>query len=332
MKLIALVPVRNEARILATTLTCLDQFCDHIIVSDHQSTDSSREIAKSFSRVTLIHNKSHIRAGAEHGRPAMFNAARQFEGNNLLLCLDADEIAPPFIFSALKSAIEGHYAPGTYFSLWWVQLWRSINHYRNDTSVWSNNYAPMLLYDDRSDHIWGDRHFLHGGRLPNRQDSSKLVQLNNFPVLHLQWVYWERTQYKQAHYRMLELVKSNFRNAMRINAAYEFTLGQDNAGVTPVPETWLKGVTFPTDLMVPKPCWHYDDIFSMFDTYGIVNFESLQIWHLPDLRQRFLIECGRTPKPLVRSTIRRLLKTTALQTAKAVLAPSFLERLARKRV
>lgn len=323
MQLIALMPVRNEARILSTTLKCLDQFCDQIIISDHSSTDSTREIAKEFSKVTLIHNTTPV-GGAEHGRPAMFDVARQFDGNNLLLCLDADEIAPPALFSGLKAAISEQYSPGTFFKLWWVQLWRSLNFYRDDQSVWSRNYIPMMLYDDRRQNHWGERHFLHGGRLPSIAEPSCLIQLENFPVLHLQWAYWERTQFKQAYYRMLEFVRAGFRDAQAINAKYAITLGDENEGLAPVPEVWLEGITFPPDLMDLQPCWHYDDIVSLFEQYGLARFEPLQIWHLSELSQRFFTECGHIPQAdvhvatghsynaLLRRVARRVLPRTVI--------------------
>lgn len=294
MKLIALVPVKNEARILSTTLGCLNEFCDHIIVSDHQSTDNSVKIAKNFSKVNLIQN--HSPQGADHGRPAMFDAARQFDGNNLILSIDADEITPPKIFSGLKKFVLEQYQQGTFFSLWWVQLWRDLNFYRDDSSVWSNNYHPMLFYDDRQHNHWGERYFLHGGRMPTNVNKSKIVQLKKFPVLHLQWVYWERTQFKQAHYRMIEFIEKDFKHAEAINETYSITLGQDEEGLAQVPKNWLAGISFPSDLMNIHPSWHYDDIFKLFKQYGVSAFEPLQIWHINELRDYFILNTGRAPK------------------------------------
>jgi glycosyltransferase involved in cell wall biosynthesis len=289
------MPVRNEARILPTTLNCLNQFCDQIIISDHASTDATREIVKSFKKVTLIHNTTEIGCG-DQGRPAMFDVARQFDGNNLILCLDADEIAPPKIFQNIKAVVGERYKPGASFMLRWVQLWRSLNFYRDDESVWSKNYHPMMFYDDRSHNNWGDRKFFHGGRLPNIIDSSRVIKLESFPVLHLQWAYWERTQFKQAHYRMLEFVRASFKGAQAINATYAITLGDENERLSQVPEKWIEGITFPQDLMSLHPCWHYDDILLLFEKYGIACFEPLQIWHLTELRERFIAICGHIPQ------------------------------------
>src|SRR5260221_7948741 len=44
VKIIALLPIRNEAWVLEHALACLSGFCDVIIASDQQSTDDSRAI------------------------------------------------------------------------------------------------------------------------------------------------------------------------------------------------------------------------------------------------------------------------------------------------
>lgn len=322
MQLIALMPVRNEEPILAGTLACLEQFCDRIIVADHHSIDGTRDIARKFSKVLLIDNPTQ-QEGPEGIWPALFEEARQFEGNNLLLCIDADEIPPPSIFKNLKAAIADKYRPGDHFSLWWVQLWRSYDFYRDDQSVWSNSYKPLLVFDDRLPLAWGDRH-LHSGRLPDLRDPSRLIKLEGFPILHLQWVYWNRTQIKQARYRMLEYVQADFRDAKAINAKYAITLGDENEGLSPIPKEWLEGITFPPDLMDLQPCWHYDDIVSLFEKYGLACFEPLQIWHLPELSQRFIAECGHIPQAdvhvarghsynaLLRRVARRVLPRTVI--------------------
>jgi hypothetical protein len=48
VKIIALLPVKNEAWVLEHTLASLSGFCDVILVNDQQSTDGSRSIAARF--------------------------------------------------------------------------------------------------------------------------------------------------------------------------------------------------------------------------------------------------------------------------------------------
>jgi hypothetical protein len=51
MKIIALMPVRNEAWVLPHSLACLSAFCDVILVNDQSSEDESREICRRFPKV-----------------------------------------------------------------------------------------------------------------------------------------------------------------------------------------------------------------------------------------------------------------------------------------
>ena len=54
MKVIALMPVRNEAWVLEHSLRCLSGYCDVILVADQDSEDASREICRGFPRVTVL--------------------------------------------------------------------------------------------------------------------------------------------------------------------------------------------------------------------------------------------------------------------------------------
>ena len=54
MRVIALLPVKNEAWVLEHTLACLSSFCDVVLVNDQRSEDGSRKIGKRFPKVVWI--------------------------------------------------------------------------------------------------------------------------------------------------------------------------------------------------------------------------------------------------------------------------------------
>jgi len=55
-----------------------------------------------------------------------------------------------------------------------------------------------------------------------------------------------------------------------------------------------------------------------FDEYGIGFFEPLQIWHITLLRERFVAQVGREPRPAVRlSPARRVLRAIGNRVAVA---------------
>jgi glycosyltransferase involved in cell wall biosynthesis len=290
VKLIALIPVRNEALLLPTTIRCLAQFCDHILIADQGSTDGSANIAAAFEKVQVILNPAPPGTGFVLRRQILLDAFRDYEGENIALCLDADEFAPPAIFQRLKADAERFGRPGVSFAFWWVQLWRRLDQHRDDQSVWSNSWKPMAFWDDRK-LAYANGSQVHEVRVPE----AEVVKLHGFPILHLQWVYWERTQYKQAWYRMLEFRDAGFQHAEAINQKYSITLGEEVVGVSKTPPEWLAGLDLPASLWHPLPNWHYDEIKKMFVTFGIERFEALQIWHIEKLRDDFRSTVGREP-------------------------------------
>jgi glycosyltransferase involved in cell wall biosynthesis len=326
VKVIALVPVKNEADILPFSLSCLEQFCDHIIVADHLSTDATVDTVKRFAKAQVFSNTTG-QEGPEAVWPRLFEAARHFSGENLYLCLDADEFPPPAIFANIANLVSEQGQPGDHFALWWVQLWRSFIRYRSDDSVWSKSYKPIAFFDDRKPLTWGTRE-LHSGRLPEPTTSSRIVTLEGTPVLHLQWAYWDRTQFKQARYRMIEFINLGFKSAEAINAKYAITLGGQNEGTSAVPEAWLEGIQFPVNLMDKIQCWQFEDIRRMFDEYGVAAFEPLQIWHIEQLKDIFVQRCGRPPVVLVVKDTNNSMIAAAKRRMKTIL-PDFVIRALR---
>ena len=60
MKIIALMPVRNEAWVLPHSLACLSAFCDVVLVNDQNSEDESREICRTFPKVVLLESSERL--------------------------------------------------------------------------------------------------------------------------------------------------------------------------------------------------------------------------------------------------------------------------------
>lgn len=303
MKVIALMPVRNDAHFLPVSLSCLEQFCDHIfIVVDNQTTDDSVAVAQSFAKVKVIHNTGHSGTEWRNGamvkaRCLLFDAFRSFEGQNIGICTDADEITPPRVFARLREVVAAADRPGSIFSLWWVQLWKSLSFYRDDQSVWSNSWKPMAFHDDRNLYYPEDQSPFHESRTPLPPGAWEPRSLTDFPVLHLQWAYWNRTQYKQAWCRVDEFIFHEFKNAPGINGRYAITLDDPNERLTPVRSEWVEGLPPLPSPDAPLPNWPREQIFRFFGEYGIERFEPLQIWHIDELHDRFVEEIGRAPVP-----------------------------------
>ena len=93
MKIIAMVPARNEGWIIGHCLAALSQFCDVVLVSDRQSDDDTREICRRFAKAVVLDAGPDARIREQ--RWQLLDAARDYDGCNLLWSNDADELVSP---------------------------------------------------------------------------------------------------------------------------------------------------------------------------------------------------------------------------------------------
>ncbi len=111
MKVIALLPVKNEAWVIEHTLASLSGFCDVILVNDQQSTDGTREIAARFPKAVWIESpESKV---CEQARWQLWDVARDYDGTNLVWCTDADELVSPRLVRRFLDERRAELAGGT---------------------------------------------------------------------------------------------------------------------------------------------------------------------------------------------------------------------------
>src|SRR6056297_1917817 len=137
MKIIALLPVKNEAWILPTFISSVKNVADEIIAIDDFSTDDSAEILRGVG-ATVVTNPYPAKKGwAEYKiRQKLLDLGREHGGTHFI-CIDADEaLTANFAETGLPhlKAMQ----PGDKLSLQWLALWKSPLVYRDDTSIWSN--------------------------------------------------------------------------------------------------------------------------------------------------------------------------------------------------
>jgi glycosyl transferase family 2 len=297
MKIIALVPVRNEAWVLEHSLACWSGFCDVVIVNDQMSTDTTREICRRFPKVVLLESKpaDMVARLPQQARWRLLEAARNYDGNNLLWCTDADELTPPAPARRFFADHAGVLWPRRVIECRFHNLWKDARRFRQDLSLYGPHWKPMGFVDDRRvGYPMGERP-LHEPRMPLEPDASAL-RAEELPVLHLQWVIWNRNQMKQAWYRCVELINGRL-TALELNALYQGTLPIWYVHTEPVPDAWLADLTLPPASADREPSWHEQEMLAWFDERGVEFFEPLEIWHVPSLRREFQRRTGRNPRP-----------------------------------
>lgn len=296
MKKILIIPVKNEEWILEFTLTCASLFFDHIIIADENSTDDTPNICAKFPKVVYFKNEAKSYDEGNR-RQILLNAARQFEGNNFIAHLAADEIFSANILEeSVFNALVKDKAPGTSFSFQWVQLWRNDKEYRNDPqSMWTNFDRPFAFIDDRE--VQFEPGFAHLSIIPESLALSA-ISVPHIKVLHYQFMDFPRMLRKQRWARLLEFGKYTqpvFLKSIILNNKYIATKDETTLKVAPVLDSWLD--TYPPCTLRPDTGkWHETKAIEFMTEYGVENLYWLDIWdytwppQFPDKRnwlQRF---------------------------------------------
>jgi glycosyltransferase involved in cell wall biosynthesis len=307
MKIIALVPVKNEAWILPTFLSSVKPISDKIIALDDNSTDESKKILEQNNVLVLpFKQKQNIQSPMSERRKILLEEGRKQKGTHFIW-LDADEaFTNPFIKNS-KNIIQAM-KPGQKLVMQWLALWKNTSYYKNDSSVWSNNYKDFIFCDHPEYDF--EQKFLSEARTPEStipSDNIK-ININQGAVLHFQFVFWQGFQIKQAWYRCLELIKKP-QNAFNINQTYKITLDDKKTKLSKMPDNWVKGIKMPLSESKIKTLSLLKEISARFNQYGILFFEPLQIWHVPELYNEFVKIIGRKPRPILKPDLHIRVKT-----------------------
>jgi len=282
MKIIVVMPVKNEEWILEKSLKAASFFADHIIVADQNSTDRTSEICKRFPKVIYIKNPSE-KFNERERRKILLSKVREFYGNNLVFALDADEILTanilkPKILEKLVKQIK----PGMSVILQWIMVWKNPFQYRYDNlPKWRNNWKHFVYWDDRK--MSFDNTKIHSARVP-KDALSNSIKFEDIKVLHYQFVSWSRMVSKQRFYQITEYLLYPKKSALKISPKYKWYLkkGPDGIILRSMPDVWIKpwqerGIDL-GNFSESKLYWFDAEILQDFKKYGTEHFKWLDIW------------------------------------------------------
>lgn len=292
MKIVALLPVKNEEWVLPSYLSSVSKIADEIIALDDSSIDESVAILRQAGVVVHTFKSDEEKVVNMSARRQILLDAGRRAGGTHFIWLDADETFSANFISKAKATILS-LKPGEKISMRWVHLWKDVNQYLNDKkSSFGFIWKDFIVCDDGSN--FNDV-FLSEARTQGNQDKVHELAESDGVVLHYQFSDWNAVQYKQAWYRCQELL-NNQRSPGRINHMYSITLDQPSLKTETIPRTWIQDISVPK---AKKMSHHKKQITSLFEQYGIEKFEPLQIWHIPELRELFIEKVGREPKSKV---------------------------------
>ena len=282
-KIVGLISARNEAKIIAPCLQALSYYTDAIVFLDDASEDDTVRLVKAMAAEYNI--ETIIEKGAWHrnepaDRNALLQAGRKIAGTHFIV-LDADEMFTANCAGCgiLRNRI-AQLQSGDKLILPWIQLWRGIDQYRADDSVWAHNHKAFIFCDDGNCCYASD--FIHTARVPeNLAGKPCLIAGNTLAVMHFQFVNWRNMLVKQAWYRCLERLRRPDKSAVAINRRYAPSKDETNMRLKNVPAEWFAGYDFfkPDAYHLPDT-WREQQVLEWFRKYGEAAFADLDIWDI----------------------------------------------------
>ena len=230
MKLINIMPVRNEDWVLGLSLRACLRWCDEVVVFLHACTDRSSEIV---AEVQLefpgrVHKLVKVDATwtERSNRWTMLQTARA-HGATHIATLDADEVltgnlldehkyvADGEIHSEIRAAIQ-MLPEGTAFHLPWLALPRRTDRYIR-SGIWGPNQQASLAFKDSPVFYWDavtpggyDLHHRFPMSLEGEPRHSMPLKPEQGGIMHLQFLSERRLRAKQALYQMNEVLRWPF--------------------------------------------------------------------------------------------------------------------------
>ena len=172
-KIIALLPFKNEAWCLQSYLSTVSKVCDEIIAMDDNSTDEGKQILLNAGVKVFNNGERDVSAWAEyHIRQKLLTLGREAGGTHFV-CLDADETFSANLIPKLRKGIL-KLPPGYKMRLHWLAMWKSLYHYRDDSSPWSKSFKDFVFCDDGK--IEYPYAWLHVSRTPGKNTDSNYIR------------------------------------------------------------------------------------------------------------------------------------------------------------
>jgi Glycosyl transferase family 2 len=297
MKLIGLMPVRNEAWCLGLTLRAALIWCDEVLVRIHGSTDQTEEIVYQITqehrgRVRVYVSDDPEWAEMQH-RQHMLEEAR-LQGATHIAIVDADEILTGNLlnYCGLGERFYPNVPAGHCLQLPMYQLRESLDRYHAN-GIWGNRWLSVAFADDPRLSWSGDAFHSRepGGMLLKPYRPIQHGQGGSF---HLWGVSERRLRAKHALYKVTERLRWPDRDVREIELTYnDWRSPEDNAAHWPemkryrepwtfadVPAGWWKPYygLMQGNLYIDAQPWQEAEVRALWWKHGAETFKGLDLF------------------------------------------------------
>lgn len=279
MRLVGIMPARNEAWVLRFSARAALQWVDHLILFDHASTEGTREImddvARETGRVTILEDLDPEWREMAH-RQRMLEAARAAGATHIAL-VDADEVLTANLYDAIWKATS-MLESGEVLSTPWLNLWRSLDMFRSDNSKHARQWLSLTFRDDPS-LCWGGEERFHHRHPFNSRPGPRVPEVRSEGgVLHLQRASWHRARARQARYKVIERTRWPQKSIEEINGPYSESLDEAGLELTAVPTGWWPGNLDRGLIDNEAEPWEQGEVQGMVARYGRSEFAGLDLF------------------------------------------------------
>jgi hypothetical protein len=211
VKLIGLMPVRNEEWVLGLSLRAALMWCDEVVVGLHACTDRSSDIVAEIDhtdplRCAIVRFDAESWTEMAH-RQALLDRARGLGATHIAM-IDADEVLTGNLLPTIRETISSG-MPGVVLQLPWLALPRRTDHYLT-SGVWGPGQQVSMAFKDTPAAHWA----LHAGRDFHHRNPMGVGRSFRTPMnpadgglMHLQFLSERRLRAKQALYLATEVLR-----------------------------------------------------------------------------------------------------------------------------
>jgi hypothetical protein len=211
-----------------------------------------------------------------HQRQELLESARRSGATHIAL-IDADEILTGNLLSEIRYLVS-RTPQGQCLSIPKIDCWEGIQQYRDEHPFTAE---LSLAFPDQSDYAWTDRRYgyQHHCRPPRPLTRGFCPQVEG-GIFHLQFARPWALRAKQAHYKMVELLRWPQFGVEKINRRYSWW-NTSPKKLTPVPEAWwapYRDWMHLLDLSDDGGCWHEQELRKLLDQHGLDRFRGLDLF------------------------------------------------------
>ncbi len=241
MKIVAILPVRNEDWILGCSLRALLMWVDEVVLLMHACTDGTGEILRKVEREypqrVWVMCESQESWAEMRQRQELLIGAREREATHIVT-VDADEILTGDLLPTIRQRIEA-LPLGVMLRLPLLNLRGCLSRVHN-TGLWGSEYmVTSVAFRDEPGIHWAARAgYEHHQREPlGRSWAMKAPANRESGLMHLQFVSQRRLEAKQLLYQLQDKLRWPNRPLEPYAKTVREHLTAPGIGA-PVPERW----------------------------------------------------------------------------------------------